>query len=235
MTNTATWTTFWQAENAFDSSMSMNYAYFLERVENHITLTPQTRVLDVGSGPGHLADAWHSRVGTLTCLDISKRYNDGVRTRHANHANVIVHDLPPDDFLNFSVLDGQTFDVVVVMSVLQYYPEVAAVETLLLNLKRLSKPGTRILLCDLIVGEGMLKDVLSVLGRSLRQGRLWQMLSLLFRLRFSSYYGIRQQNGFLIIPPAEWLALCQSVGLNAHFLPEPITMQQDRMTLLIEV
>jgi 2-polyprenyl-3-methyl-5-hydroxy-6-metoxy-1,4-benzoquinol methylase len=234
MTETATWAEFWQQKNAFDESMSMNYAYFLDRVEQHITLTPQTRVLDVGSGPGHLADAWHSRVGTLTCLDISTRYNAQVRTRHAAHPNVVVHDLPPDDSLNFSMLDGQTFDVIIVMSVLQYYPDVQAVETLLQNLKRLSKTGTRILLCDLIVGEGMLKDVVSVLGRSLRQGRLWQMLTLLFRLRFSSYYGIRQQNGFLIIPPADWLALCQKGGLSARFLPEAITMQQDRMTLLIE-
>lgn len=230
----STWLDYWQQENAFDQSMSMNYAYFLDRVERYVTLTHETAVLDVGSGPGHLADAWHDRVGTLVCLDISKRYNDLVRQRHANHPNVTVYDLPADDFLNFSPLDGQTFDLVIVMSVLQYYPNVAAVETLLLNLKRLAKPGTKVLLCDLIVGEGMLKDVVSVLGRSLRQGRLLSMLSLLFRLRFSAYYGVRQQNGFLIIPKSEWEALCKRLHLNARFLPEPITLQQDRLNLLIE-
>ena len=230
----ATWTDFWQQKNAFDQSMSMNYAYFLDRVEQHVTLTPQTTVLDVGSGPGHLADAWHHRVGTLVCLDISKRYNDLVRARHAAHPNVVVHDLPADNFLDFSVLQNQTFDLVVVMSVLQYYPNIEAVETLLLTLKRHAKPGATILLCDLIVGEGMLRDVVSVLGRSLRQGRLWHMLTLLFRLRFSAYYGIRQQNGFLIIPAQDWLALCQRLGLRAHFLPHPITMQQDRLTLRID-
>ncbi|MBO0932472.1 class I SAM-dependent methyltransferase [Fibrella aquatilis] len=234
MTETATWIDFWQGENAFDQSMSMNYAYFLDRVEQYITLTPTTSVLDVGSGPGHLADAWHHRVGRLTGLDIAKRYNDIVRARHADHPNVTVHDLPADDFLHFPMLDGHTFDVIIVMSVLQYYPNIEAVETLLTNLKSLAKPGTKILLCDLIVGEAMLKDVVSALGQSLRQGRLAKMLSLLFRLRFSAYYGVRQQNGFLVIPPNEWLALCKRLDLKAYFLPEPITLQHDRMTLLID-
>lgn len=234
MAEKATWLDYWQQENAFDQTMSINYAYFLDRVEQHITLTSQTLVLDIGSGPGHLVDAWHNRVGRLVCLDISKRYNDLVRSRHAAHPNVVVYDLPADDFLNFDMIRGQTFDLVIVMSVLQYYPDMAAVEKLLTNLKELAKPGTKILLCDLIVSQGTAKDVLSVLKRSWQEKRLTSMLSLLFRLRFSAYYQVRQQNGFLIIPQREWLALCRRLNLNARFLPEPITLQHDRQTLLIE-
>ena len=128
MIETATWLDYWQQENAFDETMSINYAYFLNRVEQHVTLTPQMAVLDIGSGPGHLADAWHNRVGRLVCLDVSERYNDQVRSRHAHHANVVVYDLPADDFLNFEMLGTQTFDLVIMMSVLQYYPNIAAVE-----------------------------------------------------------------------------------------------------------
>ena len=234
MTKTATWLDYWQQKNAFDETMSINYAYFLDRVEQHVTLTPQTTVLDIGSGPGHLADAWHNRVGRLVCLDVSERYNNQVRNRHANHANRVVYDLPADDFLNFDRLAGQTFDLVIMMSVLQYYPNIAAVERLLDNLKKLAKPGTKILLCDLIVSQGMLKDVVSVLERSWQEGRLLHMLSLLFRLRFSDYYPIQQQNGFLIIPQREWLELCKRLTINGRFLPEPITLQHDRQNLLIE-
>ncbi|HEX9957249.1 MAG TPA: class I SAM-dependent methyltransferase [Fibrella sp.] len=234
MTEKATWLDYWQQENAFDQTMSINYAYFLDRVEQYVTLTKQTSVLDIGSGPGHLVDAWHDRVGQLVCLDVSKRYNDQVRSRYAHCSNVVVHDLPADDYLNFDMLSGQTFDLMIMMSVLQYYPNMAAVEKLLTNLKQLAKPGTSILLCDLIVSQGMLKDVVSVLERSWQQRRLLSMLSLLFRLRFSDYYQIRQKNGFLIIPQREWLALCRRLNLNARFLPEPITLQHDRQNLLIE-
>ena len=234
MTEAATWLDYWQQENAFDQTMSINYAYFLNRVEQHVTLTEKKSVLDIGSGPGHLVDAWHDRVGQFVCLDVSKRYNDQVRYRYAHCSNVVVHDLPADDYLNFTMLQGQTFDLVVVMSVLQYYPDIAAVERLLNNLQRVAKPGTTILLCDLIVSQGVLNDVLSVLKRSWQAGRLLSMLSLLFRLRFSSYYETRQQNGFLVIPQREWLDLCKRLHLNARFLPEPVTLQHDRLNLLIK-
>lgn len=235
MIEKATWLDYWQQENAFDETMSINYAYFLNRVEQHVTLTPQMAVLDIGSGPGHLADAWHNRVGRLVCLDVSERYNGQVRSRHAHHSNVVVYDLPTDDFLNFEMLGKQTFDLVIVMSVLQYYPNIAAVEKLLANLKSLAKPGTKIFLCDLIVSRGMLKDVLSVLERSWQEGRLLRMLSLLFRLRFSDYYHIQQQNGFLVIPQREWLDLCTRLNVNGRFLPQPITLQHDRQNLVIEI
>lgn len=235
MNRTATWTEFWQEENAFDTAMSMNYAYFLKHIEPYISLTPQTAVLDLGSGPGHLADSWWNKVGNLTGLDISKRYNDLVRSRHAHHPTVHVFDLCPTNYLNFEMLGDQQFDVIVVMSILQYYPDIAAVETLLLNLKQRAKPGATILLCDLIVTNGMLKDIISALSNAWKRGQLLSMLSLMMHLRFSDYYTVQQNNGFLVIPQAEWLALCKRIGLRARFLPEPVTLQQDRQNLLIEL
>ena len=80
----------------------------------------------------------------------------------------------------------------------------------------------------------MLKDILSVLERSWQEGRLMRMLSLLFQLRFSTYYNIQQQNGFLVIPQREWLELCIRLNINGRFLPQPITLQHDRQNLLIE-
>lgn len=230
----STWLDFWQNENEFDDSMTTNYAYFLARVEQYVTLTPTMRVLDIGSGPGNLEDAWHNRVGELHGLDISKRYNAMVRAKHANHPNVHVHDIAADDYLNFAPVAGRQFDLIVVMSVVQYYRNATEVEQLLTNIKSLAAPGAKALICDLIVEEGVLGDVVSILGRSLRQGKLFQMLGLLFRLRFSDYYTVRQQNGFLIVPEREWLLMCQRLRLNARFVEEPLTMQQERKNLLIE-
>jgi len=230
----STWLDFWQKKNEFDQSMATNYAYFLARVERYVTLTRETRVLDIGSGPGNLADAWHARVGELHGLDISKRYNEIARAKHVQHPNVHFHDIAAEDYLNFSPVTGRQFDVIVVMSVVQYYRNAAEVEQLLANIKAVAAPGAKALVCDLIVEEGVLGDVLSILGRSLRQGKLLSMLRLLVQLRFSEYYTIRQKDGFLIIPPRDWLAMCKRLGLNAHFVEEPLTMQQERKSLLIQ-
>ena len=230
----ATWLDFWQQENEFDDSMMANYAFFLDRAETYAPLTKSTRVLDIGSGPGNLEDAWYNRVGSLDGLDISARYNAVARAKHAGHANVHIHDIPADDYLNFSPVAGKQFDLIVVMSVVQYYRNAGEVEQLLANIKAVAAPGAKALLCDLIVEEGVLGDMLSMLGRSLRQGKLLSMLRLMFRLRFSRYYAVRQQNGMLTVPEREWLAMCARQNINAHFIDEPLTLQPERKNLLLQ-
>lgn len=230
----ATWLNFWQEENEFDNAMCANYHYFLARVPQHITLCPSLKILDIGSGPGHLADAWHDKVAEIHGVDISKRYNELARAKHAHNPNVFFHDLCADDYLNFGVVTNQRFDAVIVMSVVQYYRNATEAEQLLKTIKQVAAPGAKALICDLIVKDGVGGDLLSILGRSLRQGELLKMLGLLIRLRFSAYYTVRKNNGLLIIPPDEWLAMCHRLGLNACFVPEPLTMQQERMNLLIQ-
>ena len=231
---TSTWLDFWQEKNEFDESMSANYAYFLARVDQFIPLSKTKKVLDIGSGPGNLEDAWHNRVAEIHGLDISERYNAIARAKHAHHPNVYFHALSADDYLNFSPVAGQQFDIIIVMSVVQYYRNAAEVEDLLAAIKKVAAPGAKALICDLIVEESVLKDVVSIIGRSLRQGQLLSMLKLLFRLRFSAYYEIRKKNGFLVIPSETWLSMCQRLNLNARFVSEPLTMQQERRNLLIQ-
>lgn len=230
----SSWLDFWQKENEFDDSMSANYAYFLARVEEFIPLSSTKTVLDIGSGPGNLEDAWHGRVAEIHGLDISERYNAIARAKHAHHPNVYFHNLPANDYLNFSPVAGRRFDIIIVMSVVQYYRNAAEVEDLLAAIKQVAAPGAQALICDLIVEESVLKDVLSIIDRSLRQGQLLSMMKLLFRLRFSSYYTIRKTNGFLVIPESTWLAMCRRLGLNARFVPEPLTMQQERRNLFVQ-
>jgi 2-polyprenyl-3-methyl-5-hydroxy-6-metoxy-1,4-benzoquinol methylase len=229
-----TWLDFWQKENEFDDSMSMNYAYFLARVEKYIPLSKTQKVLDIGSGPGNLEDAWFDRVAEIHGLDISTRYNEIARSKHAAHPGIYFHDLPADDYLNFGVVANQQFDVIIVMSVVQYYKSAADVETLIRAIKQVAAPGAKALICDLMVGGSVISDILSIMGRSLRQGQLLSMLRLLVRLRFSPYYTVRKENGFLVLSRQEWLDITRRVGVAAHFVDEPLTLQQERMNLLIQ-
>lgn len=230
----STWLDFWQKENEFDDSMSANYAYFLARVEQYVPLSKKLKVLDIGSGPGNLEDAWHDRVAEMHGLDVSQRYNDIARAKHAHHPNVYFHGLSPDDYLNFSAVADQRFDIIIVMSVVQYYRSADEAEGLIRAIKQVAAPGAKALICDLMVGGSVLKDIFSIVSRSLQQGQLLSMLQLLVRLRFSNYYTVRKENGFLILPKRQWLDIARRVGVDARFIDEPLTLQQERQNLLIQ-
>jgi 2-polyprenyl-3-methyl-5-hydroxy-6-metoxy-1,4-benzoquinol methylase len=197
---TKDWLEFWQKKNNFDESMIDNYQYFLSKVEKHIQLSPNDRVLDIGSGPGHLEDAWHNRVKEIHGLDISLRYNALAKAKHSQNGNVFFHDLDPNDYLNLSVVAHKSFTIVIVMSVLQYYRNAGEVKTLLTNIKQLAAPGAQILLCDLIVNEGMLKDMAAILWESLKAARLLSTITFFFKLRFQDIIRLKKHKAFWLFP-----------------------------------
>jgi 2-polyprenyl-3-methyl-5-hydroxy-6-metoxy-1,4-benzoquinol methylase len=227
------WLTFWKEKNAFDDSMVINYAYFLQKVEKYIKPAPTARVLDIGSGPGNLEDAWYNRVAEIHGLDISERYNIIAREKHKEHSNVFFYDLPENDYLNFSMLNGKKFDIIIVMSVLQYYRNKEEVVQLLENIKKLSAPGAQVLLCDLMVKNSFLKEIVQVLSEAIKEGKFFSTLSLFFRLRFSSYYKVKKEAGFLVLTQEEWRDIIEKLKLNATFIEEPLTLQKSRQNLLI--
>jgi 2-polyprenyl-3-methyl-5-hydroxy-6-metoxy-1,4-benzoquinol methylase len=229
------WIEFWQRKSEFDDVMITNFRFFLSKVEKYVLVDATKKVLDIGSGPGHLEDAWHNRVAEIHGLDVSDRYNKMAAEKHVHHPNIFFHPLQPTDFLNFSSISHYKFDIIIVMSVLQYYPNKEAVKQLLQNIKEVSAPGTQVLLCDLMVSKGMLKDIFSVLWQSLKTGNFFSTVQFFFRLRFSKYYDIKKKHGFLIIPKNEWLALLSELHLKAQFVPEPITLQKDRASILIKM
>ncbi len=230
----SSWSEFWQRKNDFDESMIDNYRFFLSKVESYVQPVATSRVLDIGSGPGHLEDAWHNRVAEMHGLDISERYNQIALSKHSNHTHIFFHHLPPDDFLNFSFLRDKKFDIIIVMSVLQYYPNKETVKELITTIQQFAAPGAKLLLCDLVVHEGMLKDLLGILWQSLWNGRLFSMLRFFFKLRFSKYYQIKKKEGFLVIREEEWTNLLNELKLQFEFLQEPITLQKDRKTIMVQ-
>ncbi|MDB5246810.1 MAG: methyltransferase type 12 [Segetibacter sp.] len=229
------WSDFWRQKNEFDNSMGVNYNHFLERVKKYVVPHKESVVLDIGSGPGNLEDAWHDKVKEIHGVDISERYNAIGREKHKDHPNVFFHDLPANDYLNFSMLREKKFDLIIVMSVLQYYRNKEEVVRLLENIRLLTKPKAQILLCDLIVQHSMLKEVFQVFWEYFRAGKFFSALSLFFRLRFSTYYDYKKDNGFLMLSQEEWKKLLAQLHLKATFLDQPLTLQKSRKNILISM
>ena len=224
---------FWKEKNAFDDSMVINYTYFLKKVEEYIKLSVNSTVLDIGSGPGNLEDAWHNRVKEIHGVDISERYNKIAREKHKEHRNVFFYDLPENDYLNFSMLGDRKFDIIVVMSVLQYYRDKEEIIILLNNLKKYAAPGGVLLLCDLMVKNSFFAEVLQVLSDAVKERKLFSVLRLFFKLRISSYYRVKKQTGFLVLSEQEWMEVIDELKLDARFTKEPLTLQKNRKNLIV--
>jgi 2-polyprenyl-3-methyl-5-hydroxy-6-metoxy-1,4-benzoquinol methylase len=149
------WLEFWQSKNSFDEKMQDNFSCFLSKIGKYITLSKELTVLDWGSGPGYIADAWHNKVKEIHGADVSERYNAIASAKHSKHHNVFFHHIDPDDYLNVKMLPVVKFDLVVVMSVLQYYRNKEEVKQLLKNLLLHTAPNGTILLVDFIVQNGL--------------------------------------------------------------------------------
>jgi 2-polyprenyl-3-methyl-5-hydroxy-6-metoxy-1,4-benzoquinol methylase len=229
-----TWLQFWNRKNPFDDAMIYNHQYFLSKIENYLSLHPQLTVLDIGSGPGHLEDAWHSRVKSIDAADISLRYNEAIRERHRDHSNIIVHDVPLTNYWDLSFLGEKRFDAVIVMSVLQYYKNIGEVEFLLQHIASHVNPGAKVFLCDLKVDHSFVRELFSIFKSSWKTKSFLKTIKLLWQLQFSSYRKVQADHGHLVINKKEWLALFRKLGLNATVLKEPMTLQSERMNVLIQ-
>jgi 2-polyprenyl-3-methyl-5-hydroxy-6-metoxy-1,4-benzoquinol methylase len=229
------WTQFWRGKNEFDNSMDVNLNYFLNRISKYIRLTNTSTVLDIGSGPGHLEDVYFDKVKEIHGLDVSERYNAAAREKHKNHPNVFFHDLPETDYLNFSSLEEKKFDIIIVMSVLQYYRNKDEVIQLLKNLRDLAAPGCKIALCDLIVQQSRLIEIVEIIFEYLKAGKILYGMSLFFRLRFSNYYKVQKNNLFLILSEQEWNEILVGEKLDYFFIQEKLTLHRRRKNILIQL
>jgi 2-polyprenyl-3-methyl-5-hydroxy-6-metoxy-1,4-benzoquinol methylase len=227
------WVEFWQKENHFDNLMISNHSFFLSKIEKFIQISPNHRVLDIGSGPGYLSDAWHNRVSSIDGLDISKRYNEIARSKHADKPHIQFHDLDESDFLNFDRLKNRQFDLVVIMSVLQYYKNFEDVKKLFIALKKILSPSATVLVCDVITTQGGLKEVFSVLFSALQSGKIWGTLKLFIGLLFSDYYKVRKQSGLLVVNEKLFVGYCNEIGWKVEVINEPVTLQKERKSFLI--
>lgn len=229
------WNEFWRQKNEFDNSMEVNYAHFLKRINKYVQPNKDSIVLDIGSGPGYLEDAWFDRVKEIHGIDISERYNKAGREKHRNHPNVFFHDLIADDYLNFSIVGGKKFNIIIVMSVLQYYQNKEEVVQLLKNIRSLAAPGAKVLLCDLIVEHSMMKELFEVLREYWKAGKFLFAISLFFRLRFSPYYRVKKNQGFLILSVEEWKQILTHLKIKGEFIKDELTLQKSRKNILITI
>jgi hypothetical protein len=74
-----------------------------------------------------------------------------------------------------------------------------------------------------------------LLKQSLKKGTFFSVLFFILQLRFSRYYYVKKKQGLLVISEAEWKEILDELQLDSTFIPEPITLQKDRKSMLIHI
>jgi hypothetical protein len=80
-----------------------------------------------------------------------------------------------------------------------------------------------------------MRDLLGLLKQSLAKGTFFSVALFILKLRFSKYYAVKKKQGLLVISENEWKEMMTELQLEAFFIPEAITLQKDRKSILIKL
>jgi 2-polyprenyl-3-methyl-5-hydroxy-6-metoxy-1,4-benzoquinol methylase len=231
------WQNFWSNNPPlFGVVMQKNSVYFADKLLKAKTILPENSILDFGCGPGYLADLLKNKVASYYGVDISADCVENCKQKFAGYENMQFSKVISTETttgLEETVKKGLHFDVIIVLSVVQYFSGLAKVETLLSDCKSMLSDGGKIILADVIPShKGLLKDVYSGFADSIQKGYFLSFLRFLFQARFSNYHQLRLDNDLLCITETDIASICQKLQLQYAIMPI-CTLQHSRVSYCI--
>jgi 2-polyprenyl-3-methyl-5-hydroxy-6-metoxy-1,4-benzoquinol methylase len=231
------WQNFWSNNPPlFGVVMQKNSVYFANKLLKAKTILPENSILDFGCGPGYLADLLKNKVASYYGVDISADCVENCKQKFAGYENMQFSKVISTETttgLEETVKKGLHFDVIIVLSVVQYFSGLAKVETLLSDCKSMLSDGGKIILADVIPShKGLLKDVYSGFADSIQKGYFLSFLRFLFQARFSNYHQLRLDNDLLCITETDIASICQKLQLQYAIMPI-CTLQHSRVSYCI--
>jgi SAM-dependent methyltransferase len=227
------WSQYWDTQSDMgDDAWRKNCALFLSGSRGFFPFSAQDRVLDIGSGPGFLADALQGRVRAIHCVDTSRRYVEAGRKRLAGAANVSFT-LLGEDTLDFSFLGQERFSRIVCASVIQYFKHTGEVERLIAAAQAHALPGALMLIADIPEPHPFLKDLAGLVRTAWRQRYLLQVLRFTLRSLRSDYSRLRKTVGLLTVRREDLEAIVARLGVRGEWIDAPLTLNDSRRHYLI--
>lgn len=230
----ATWAAYWDAPAGFDlDEWRRDTEAFVRAAEPVWSVSSADTLLDLGCGPGFALAALAPRVRAAVGADVAPRLLDLARARLAGCAHVDLVALDPAAPGDLAALGGPRFTRVLLHSVLQYLPDLDAVDALLRAVRGVVVPGARVLVSDLPRGGGRLADVVGLLRGAARQGRLREAVARLARLRGSGYAAARARLGLLVPDVARVRRTVEALGGTVEEVTAPLSILANRRHLLL--
>lgn len=231
------WQNFWSNNPPlFGVVMQKNSVYFADKLIKANTILPKDRVLDFGCGPGFLADLLANKVAAYHGVDISTNCIETCQHQFADYKNMRFSKIVSTENttgLEALVQEGLKFDVIIVLSVVQYFSGLPKIATLLSECKSMLSPGGKVILADVIPSnKGLLKDIYSGWMDSMQKGYFLSFIRFLWQARFSNYHQLRVNNDLLCVTESDIAAICQQLQLQYTVMPI-CTLQHSRVSYCI--
>jgi SAM-dependent methyltransferase len=193
-------------------------------------------VLNIGRGPGHLEALLAPEVKRILAADTSDQFVATCRQRCRDFHNVRVARLG-DDYTDLRVF-GETFSLILCVSVVQYYRHGREVESLIASAKAVVRPGGRMLIADLPRprgAPGFVWDALCSLGLAVREGHLRPLLHAACGrwTRASRYRNFQARNRELRFSRGELEALIRRARVRADGVRTSLSIYANRPGLLV--
>lgn len=231
------WFSFWSKNpKLFGIVMQKNAVYFADKLLKRKVIQAGDRVLDIGCGPGFLAEQLEDKVKQYYGVDVSENCIQSCREKFSGKPHVQFMQIGSADNENSLAHfenHGMQFDVIVILSVVQYFSDLHKVEMLLSHCKKILSPNGKIILSDVIQSDkGLLKDAFSVLVDSIRKNYFFSFLQFMYQARFSKYNELRIKHNLLNISQESIDAICSNINLYPELMPT-CTLQHSRVSYCI--
>ena len=235
-----TWIEYWERDDFWKDSplWKENAELFFRRANKIIKFSKNDSVLNIGCGSGYLEELIAPSVRKIHAVDTAEQFVKLCRKNCANHFNV-TFSLQGSNYTDLKDL-GASFSLILCVSVVQYFRDIAEIEALITSARDVALPGARMLIADLPLNRGFLGfswDVLCSCLQSVRGGYWRDLLRTGFALLLqrTSYRSFRAETSELRFDMPIIESLVQRMGLNARIIQENLSVYSNRPSLLIHL
>ena len=203
MSTVAGWDNFWKGQkDAFGEIMRVSTDYFGKQMVRVFGVKPSDHILDYGCGPGFLADYLAKKGIPLTGADINDFF---IAQCRQHHPGSLFMPITTDPDVNQGILRQQLgdrkFDYIVVLSIAQYFKDLATLERVVEILAEFLAPDGKIIVADVLDEKtSAASDALSLLRHCIMRGQIIRFIRFILYVLFSDYRSISKNTQLLQIP-----------------------------------
>jgi SAM-dependent methyltransferase len=223
------WVSFWDSDHSIYVNArhrDVHYGTIADMIVRRVP-SPDATVLDFGCGEALHADRVAAACRHLILVDAAPKVRTGLRGRFSDRPGIEVR-APAE----LAELADRSIDLAVMHSVAQYLDS-AQFSALLLLFQRLLRPGSLLLIGDVIPPHvSALADALALLNYGAHNGFLFAAIRGLLRTAASDYTRLRSSIGLTLYTEPEMLQKLDAAGFTATRAKANVGPNPARMTFL---
>lgn len=196
------WSSFWKKPNhAFNDVMKVSTDFFYRELTRRFPLAPGVNILDYGCGPGLLVSSLAKSNVTITAADINEHFVEENKKKFPDVECIRISENPKETFEILSEkFRGKTFDLIVLLSIVQYFKSKQEVEDVVAFLSRYLKPEGKLIVADVLdENTSSARDAIGAFTQCIRRGRTLAFVKFIMYLVLSDYRRVSKDNSLLLL------------------------------------